>query len=246
MSAADNFAWKLSRAAYAEAAAVIRQLSPIEPDLAALPAALDSITVDSFTPDQITSAWRGLYLSIYELPRRLILVGSIDAAPELAGLAEDAAELLVVETDSQSVSTAELLPRGTQWRSLSEFGANLGFEDRFKLTTALVHSLQPEAVLIMGSRVGWEMLARHGGAISSYTSLFAAVVASPDVSATNLLVSYLRTCIPVLSILYGPDERALRHIADVFGLSPGERNKLRDLNDWRDAHGFLSASWIEK
>ena len=35
-----------------------------------------------------------------------------------------------------------------------------------------------------------------------------------------------------------PSERALRRIADLFGLTPDERGKLRDLRDWRDAPGL--------
>jgi hypothetical protein len=242
MSAADDLAWKLSCDAVAEAAAVIQALSSIEPDLVAMSETLQTIPIFSTPPDRCASAWRGLYLSIYQLPRRLILVGAIDDVAELAGLGEDTAGLLIVETDAQSVSTAELLPRGTQWRSLTEFGEGLDTEDRVKLATALVNGLQPTALLVMGSRAGWEMLARHGSAIRSNTALFAAATASPELSAAHLLRSYLRSCIPMLSALYGPDERSLYSIADLFGLTPGERGKLRALPDWRDAHGFLFAS----
>ena len=150
MTAADDVTWKLSRAAIAEAEAVIQSLSPIEPDLAAMPASLETVRLLSFTPDRCTSAWRGLYLSIYKLPRRVVLVGSIDDAPELAGLSENTAGLLIVETDTQEVSTAELLPSGTEWRALTEFGADLDAEDRVILATALVHSLQPAALLEIG------------------------------------------------------------------------------------------------
>lgn len=240
MTAADDLTWKLSSAAIAEAEVVIQALSPIEPDLAAMPSSLETVRLLSFTPDRCTSAWRGLYLSIYQLPRRLVLVGSIDDATELAGLPEDTAGLLIVETDTQQISTAELLPRGTQWRALTEFGADLDAEDRVKLATALVHSLQPTALLVLGSRAGWEMLARHGGAIRSNTALFAVAAASPELSAAKLLGDYLRRCIPVLSALYGPDQRALHRIANLFGLTPGERSKLRALRDWQDTYGFLS------
>lgn len=245
-SAADAFAWKVSRAALAEAEAVIQMLSPIEPDLATMVHPLEAIQVISFTPDEVTSAWRGLYLSIQTLPRRIVLVGSIDDTPELAGLADHMSELLVVETDAAVVSTATLLPRGMQWRSLSEFGASLEAEDRFKLTTAVIHNLQPATALIIGSRAGWEMLAQHGRALSFSTTLFAVVAASPGVSAASLLASYLLKCMPRLSALYGADEQALHHIAELFGLSQLERNKIKGLKDWRDAQGFLSLRSLQK
>ena len=242
MSAINPQSWKLSAAAVEEARVVIQALSPLEPDLAAISRALEALPIQSFAPDRTSSAWRGLYLSLYTLPCRIVLVGSIDSTSELADLADDTSSgLLIVETDVSIVSTAELLPRGTQWRSLAEFGVDLDAEDRVKLATALVNGLQPAAVLVMGSRAGWEMLVRYGGALRSNAGLFAAVAASPDLSAVNLLGDYLRKCIPVLSALYGPSERALRRIADLFGLSADQRGKLRDFRDWRDDQGFLSA-----
>jgi hypothetical protein len=95
--------------------------------------------------------------------------------------------------------------------------------------------------MVMGSRAGWEMLARHGRALRSGAALFAAISASPDFSAANLLQDYLRKCIPVLSQIYGPSERAMHRISDLFALPPDENGKLRDLRDWRDDQGFLSS-----
>jgi hypothetical protein len=241
MTTTDDLDWKLSRAAIAEAEAVIEALSPIEPDLSVVRSSLQSFPLQSFTPDRLALAWRGLYLSIYQLPRRIMLVGSIDDAPELAGLAEDTDGLLIVETDAQLVSIGELLPHGTQWRSLTEFGADLDAEDRVYLATALVNGLQPTALLVMGSRAGWEMLARHGGALGSNTLLSATTAASPDLSAANLLGLYLRKCMPMLSVLYGPNEQSLRRIAALFGLTPGERKRLREFRGWQDGHDFLSS-----
>jgi hypothetical protein len=242
MSAAEDLSWKLSRATVVEARSVIQVLSPLEPDLAAMSGTPEALPIQSFAPDRTDLAWRGLYLSLYSLPRRIVLVGSIDATVELADLADDTAGLLIVETDAPIVSTAELLPRGTEWRSLTEFGAGLEAEDRVKLTVALVSGLQPAGVLVMGSRAGWEMLGRHGGALRSNTALFAAITGSPDISAVNLLGEYLRKCLPVLTALYGPGERALRRIAGLFGLTADECGKLHDLRDWRNDLGFLSES----
>jgi SAM-dependent methyltransferase len=233
---------KISRAAIAEAEAVIQAVGSIEPDLVGRPGSLETFPVGSFEPDRHTRAWRGLYLSIYQLPKRLILVGSIDDAPELAALVEHTAGLLIVETDAKTVSTAALLPRGTQWRALSEFGEGLDAEDRVKLAAALLNGLQPAALLILGSQAGWEMLARYGSAIRSHTTLFAAITAAPELSAADLLAKYLRSCIPVLSALYGSDEQALYRIAGLFGLTPEDQSKLRPLRDWRDSSGFLTAS----
>ena len=237
MSAAGN----LSCGAIEEAASLIQALGAIEPDLAALPRALATIPSIPSAPDRCALAWRGLYLSIFEPPRRVVLVGSIDSTPELAGLAEDKAGLLIVETDAIAVSTAELLPRGTQWRSLTEFGAGLDPEERVILATALINGLQPTSALILSSQTGWEMLLRHGSALACNTTLFAAMAATPNLSMTDLFRTYLRRCLPVLSALYGPDERSLRRIAEMFALTPADCRKLRE---WRDAGGFPSAPGV--
>ena len=240
MTAAVGRPGPLSRAAIADVQALIEAMSPIEPDLAAIPEHLERLSVFAFAPDRCTSAWRQLYLSIYQLPRRLVLVGSIDDSPELAELIDSAPGMLIVETDAERASTAESLTLGTQWRSLSEFGVDLDLEDRVNLVTALVHSLQPTALLVWGSRAGWEMLAEFGAALRSNTALFAAVASSPEFSATHLLRSYFRNCIPVIVALYGDDEQQLQRIADLFGLPPGEHWRLRSLKRWRESDGFLA------
>ena len=242
MSGVGGISRNLSRDAIADARAVIEALAAIEPDLGAMPKALATLPFFTSAPDRLALAWRGLYLSIYQLPRRVVLVGSIDNAPELAGLAGDTAGLLVVETDAMTVSTAEFLPRGTQWRSLTEFGADLDPEDRVELATALVNGLQPASVLILGSRTGWEVLVRYGNAIRCNTALFAALAAEPPM--TDLLRTYLRRCLPALTAVYGPDERALQYIADRLRLTPADRVKLREWRDSRDVHGFLAASGV--
>jgi len=230
----------LSRAAVADVRALIEAMSAIEPDLAALPKPLETLAVATwFAPDRCTAAWRRLYLSIYELPQRLVFVGAIDNAPELAALLKDTSGTLIIETDAQVVSTAELLPSHTQWRSLSEFAVELDAEDRIRLATALVNGLQPAALLVWGSRIGWEMLARHGRAFRSNTALFGAFASAPEISAVDLLRSYFRSCISVISALYSADEQELRRFAALFGLPSSEYWKLRDLKKcWEDRDFF--------
>jgi hypothetical protein len=230
---------RITRDAVAEVRAVIQALSPIEPDLAALPETFEAVSVESFTLDRCAAAWRKLYLSIYELPQCLVLAGSIDETSKQVLLVESSTRLLIVETDVQLVSTAEFLPRGIQWRSLSEFGADLDLEDRIKLVTALVNGLQPAALLVSGSQTGWEMLARYGRALRHNTALFGITESTSGLSSDPLLSKYFRRCIPVLSALFGPDEHELHSFAAMFGLPPSERDKLRNLRDWRGGEGFL-------
>lgn len=246
MTAADHL-WRLSPAAMAEAEALIRDLGGFEPDLAAISReALETAPINSFAPDRVTTAWRRLYLSIYDRPQRIVLVGAIDNSPELADLADPVEGLLVVETEAPGVSTAELLPRGAQWRSFSEFGENLDFVDRLRLAMTLINSLQPASVLVHGSLAGWEMLTRHGGALALASRLFATITPTSDLSVVDMLERYVRKCFSDLTKLYGPDQQALRRIASQFGLPASELHKLQSLRDWREPQGFLAPSLGEK
>jgi hypothetical protein len=230
----------VSREAIAETREIIRVMSPIESDLISLPTALEVLPVATFAPDRCTSAWRRLYLSIDKLPQKIVLVGSIDDASGLAALVQQNSGMLIVETDAEHVSTAEVLPPHTCWRSLAEFEEGLDEDDRVKIVTALINSLQPLALLIWGSRAGWEMLSKHGSAIGSNTALFAAMVGSLNTSAEDLLRRYFRTCVPVISALYSADKPKLQQFAGWFGLPPSEDAKLQDLRQCSEAGGFLA------
>jgi hypothetical protein len=240
MNTALGLPGPMSRAVIADVQELIEAMSPIEPDLATIRKPLDKLPATTFALDRCTSAWRRLYLSIYQLPRRLVLVGSIDDSPELAELIDSAPGMLIVETDAQMAATAESLTLGMQWRSLSEFGVDLDLEDRVQLATALVQSLQPVGLLVWGSRAGWEMMARYGAALRTNTGLYAAVASSPEFSANDLLRNYFRDCIHVISALYGPDEQQLQRSADLFGLPPSEHWRLRHLTSCRESDGFLA------
>ncbi len=219
----------VSSAAIAQTKALIRAFSEIEPDLAVVPEALDTLLSFPTLPDRSMLAWRGLYLSLHEVPTHLFLVGCIDKEPDLAKAVAAQDGLLVLETDTNAVSTAEALPRGMQWRSLAEFAPDLDVDDRVRIVTALANGVQPAALTVWGSRAGWELLERCGAALRRDTVLFATATAAPDLPAPDLLRAYFRPCLPVLTALYGPDREELERLACRFGLPPAEGNKLREL-----------------
>lgn len=223
----------VSKAAVVATKRLIEAFAELEPDLAAIPGTLAKLPARPLAPDRSMAAWRALYLSIDELPKHVVLVGCIDGQPDLADAFGERQGLLVVETDSTEASTAEALPRGTPWRSLSEFVPDLDAADRIRLVTALVNNLQPAALTVRGSRAGWEVVSRYGKALRRSTSLFATTTASPEPEIPDLLRSYLRACLPALSALYAPDQEELDRIASRFGLPPSVRKKLQVLR--RDA-----------
>jgi hypothetical protein len=218
---------------------LIREFADTEPDLAMVPDALESLRCLTIDPDRSMAVWRSLYLSLYDLPSSIVLVGSIDDAPGLATAVLEATGVLVIEMDSTVCSTAEQLPRGVEWRSLAEFDGGLDTEDRVRVAFALINHLQPAALLVWGSRVGWEVLARVGPALRLATALFATTHPAPDLPTSDLLRQYFRTCAPSLAALYGPDRAELQRIAALFGLPPGEHTKLRTWDEMEDAGGFL-------
>ena len=225
----------------AEVRATILALSAVEPDLVAVPEALETLPVLQIAPTRRALAWRRLYLSIYEVPRHVLVIGSIDDVTDLDALEEDTQGLLIIETDAKVVSTAEVLPNQIPWRSLSEFDPDLDLDDRAEMVAALINGMQPHSVLVWGSQAGWEMLARHGVRFHRDTALFATATASPNRAAADLVRHYFRACIHVLSAFYGPDMQELHFTARLLGLPHVNHYKLRDLRTWLDADGFLGA-----
>jgi hypothetical protein len=137
----------------------------------------------------------------------------------------------VVVVDAAVPPTAERLPPGTPWRALAEFEGRLNHEDRVAIVTALIHNLRPEAVLGMGSRAAWEVIARHGAVLARRTELFGALIApgrdGPEPEAPGLGIRYLRRCLPVVSAIYADDAGWIEDVAERNGLPPAERRKLR-------------------
>ncbi|AMJ62699.1 hypothetical protein [Bosea sp. PAMC 26642] len=227
----------LGRETMAEIHALIERLGDIEPDLLTLQSEIEALPVPMTIYDETSEAWRGLYLSLFSIPRSIVFVGSLDDTPELADLVANADDLLIVETDMATIPGAEHLPRGAEWRALSEFSSSPNLERNVAIATALVNNLQPRAVLVWGSRAGWEMIARHGAALRHNTRLFATSASMPDGESIDTL-HYLSAHIPLLSALYAPDPHLVALIDKEAGLPPGERDKLRSYGDWAGPADF--------
>ncbi len=155
----------ISPAAIEAAAALLAS----QPRLGAQLPTLDTIALA--TPPAWFAAWRRLYLSLATPPSHLVLVGHIDSTPSLASHATRQTGLLVLETDSARIAIGDLLPPGTDWRSLAEFGPALTLADRADLLATLIATLRPESTQILASQAGHAMMARHGAALSSLSRL---------------------------------------------------------------------------
>ena len=227
-----------SQAAIVEAQMLIAAFSDTEQDLAALPDFIEGLPLVSNTPDRCMLAWRGLYLSLHEVPRHLVLVGSIDDADNLARVTEGVPGLLIVETDTDIATTAEGLPADAPWRSLAEFRPDLDALDRLRIVTALATSFQPTTLMVWGSQAGWDLVSKHGATLARGTALIAVAAATPALAQDQVLRAYLRPCLPHLTVLYCPDEQAMQHTASLFGLPAPLRDKLRSFSALTPASGF--------
>lgn len=215
-----------SQAAIADARAVIAGLSLIEPDLLALPHDLGSLHVPTIKPGRPEQAWRRFYLSVSDQPKTIILVDSIDATSTLAEVIDETSGLLVIETDIATPSVAGALQFGTQWRSFSEFESSLNSEERLRLTIAAVNGLQPETILVWGSRTGWDMLSRHGKALRLTTAIMAVDKCVEQLDPVTMMQTYWRKSFHVLSAVLSHDPRALGDLAQRFGISATDRGKI--------------------
>jgi hypothetical protein len=225
----------------AEARASMREFAALEPDLVDLLALdLQALPVVPPEPEARAGGWRGLYLSLDRAPRRIVLVPSLDDDETERHLSrllraahsiDDADSTMLVIVDAAVPPTAERLPPGTPWRALAEFEERLNHEDRVAIVTALIHNLRPEAVLAMGSRAAWEVIARHGAVLARRTELFGALIApgrdGPGPEGPGLALRYLRRCLPVVSAVYADDAGWIEDVAERHGLPPAERRKLR-------------------
>jgi hypothetical protein len=245
--------------AVAEARALMREFAPLEPELADLLAVdLQALSVVPPEPEARAGGWRGLYLSLDRAPRRIVLVPSLDDETErhlslllqCAHSIDDEDATLLVVVDAAVPPTAERLPHGTPWRALAEFEERLNHEDRVAIVTALIHNVRPEAVLAMGSRAAWEVIARHGAVLARRTELFGALIApgrdGPGPEGPGLALRYLRRCLPVVSAVYADDAGWIEDVAERHGLPPAERRKLRLLPPLGSPSSGASSSGAEE
>jgi hypothetical protein len=191
--------------------AAIDAVAHIEPDLASLRGSLRALPVLPSIPLGRDAAWRALYRSLGRAPRRIILVPGLDDAsiaraisPALAVVPPAAApteSLLVLATDEEVPASTEALPPGVSVRSLGEFAAHADAGDRLALTVALIHAMQPQSILLVGSVAGTRAVASHGAAIGTYSSIYALAPAIPP-TAADPVVMRARSILPHLALLY--------------------------------------------
>ena len=221
-----------------EARAMIALVAGIEADLADLPMALERLPVVSLALGQAELTWRSLYLSLDTVPRRILLVGHLDAAPELAALPDDPT-LLVLETDGHLASIGTHLPPRVAWRSLAALAPGLDEAERARVVAALLNAFRPAAIMAWGSHAGGETICRHGANLRVDARLFLAWTDAPTRDAAEMMRRHFRRSLPFVTLSYAADMQALTAMADALGLPAGARGHLRPLDAWRAAEGFL-------
>jgi hypothetical protein len=216
-----------SQAAIADAQALVAEFSTIEPDLLALPDYLGDLRVADIRPAAAEQAWRTLYLSLFAIPKTIVLVDSIDEIAASGFSIDELDELLIVETDTATVSICDALPFGTNWRSFAELHVGLTEEDRLRVAIALINGLRPTTLILWGSRSGWEMLARYGKALRQNTRIIAVDRPVPGLNPEQMMREYWRNSAPDLASILSADPDALKASAGRFGISSRDRAKIR-------------------
>ncbi|MBA4010686.1 MAG: hypothetical protein C0481_02355 [Phenylobacterium sp.] len=223
-----------SLATAASAAETVRRFATTEFDLMRLQSQdLTALPIVRPTQGGLPIAWEKLYLEMHGRPSRIILCGSFANSPAAGRIARATAELhgadslFVLATDEAAPRPPEGLPRGVRWRSLAEFGADLGSFDRSALVTALLHCVQPEAVMVVDSLAGWESMYLRGAPLSKMMRLYGVLGAGTSTDAHSGRV--FRRCFPSMSAFYSEDERQLRSLADRFGVPASAYGRLRSL-----------------
>lgn len=234
-----------SQGAVAAATDLIKEFSALEFDLARLRTQpLDALRVAPDLPQSLADGWRNLYLSLDRVPRTLLIVPSLDderlrryllCVCNYAIASGDPSALLVLAVDEALASVGAALPRGVIWRSLAEFHLDLEFQHKVAILVALIHSLRPQAVLVLDSHAGWHAIARHGAAMCRYSGLFAAC-AGPVQNASAITEDggferrYLRQCLPSLAAVYASDPQWIEEFTARSGLPAASRQKFRLLS----------------
>lgn len=231
-----------SQGAVAAAIDLIEEFSASEFDLARLRnQPLDALPVAPDLPQSLADGWRNLYLSLDRVPRALLIVPSLDderlrrhllCVCNHAIASGNPSALLVIAVDEALPSVGATVPRGVIWRSLAEFHPDLEFQHKVAILIAFIHSLRPQAVLILDSHAGWDAIARHGAAMCRYAGLFAAcagpVQNAPAVGEDgDFERRYLRQCLPSLAAVYASDPEWIEEFGARSGLPAASRRKFR-------------------
>jgi glycosyltransferase involved in cell wall biosynthesis len=185
------------------------------------------------------TVWRRLQPALAAPCRRIILVPWLrhGGAERVALSALRAAEAqdgpgsaLLVVTDSKVLDTASWLPAQTRLMVLEGAEGFLSLEDRVALVTALIQSVRPVAVLNVNSRVGWEMLLRHGRPLAQLTRLSAYVFCEDhDLWGRRVDYAYLhlRAALPHLVAVHSDHIAFLEGFGNDHSLPAREAAKLR-------------------
>jgi hypothetical protein len=156
----------------------------------------------------------------------------------------DPAALLVLAADETRPSVAADVPGGVVWRSLAELRPDLDVEEKVAIVIALIHTLRPQAALVLESEVGWRAVARQGAALSRLCGLFAAFVApvedAPEgAREDNVALRYVRECLAFLAAVYTSDPAWIEDLAARYGLPAATRRNFRLLPPAAD-----DAEWV--
>lgn len=130
--------------------------------------------------------------------------------------AHGATSVLVVLTDHDREEAPHLLPADVQCISLLRIEPALSLPERAELVDLLIRSLQPEAVLNVGSAACWEAVKRGGRKLRHFARLFAMLPEQAD----------LRHCLPFLTGVYFDSPARIGEVVQQLGIPESLQSRL--------------------
>ena len=99
--------------------------------------------------------------------------------------------VLVIATEDADSPWADKLPSGVRFVEFGKETRGLDFNKQVVVAARLLVQLAPHTIHVINSRVGWECIARHGLALTQFSSLYASLFCD-DYTSRMVPVGYAR------------------------------------------------------
>jgi len=180
----------------------LRELAYIEPELLPADDSVDRFQFYSVPVDSAPGrAYRELINAVGASPTsHIIMVPWLKAGGADRGAlyhvraimeTDPDARVLVIATEDAESPWAQKLPSGVRFVEFGKATRGLDFNKQVVVAIRLLVQLAPRTIHVINSRVGWECIARHGLALTQFSSLYASLFCD-DYTSRMVPVGYAR------------------------------------------------------
>ena len=205
-----------------------RAMDEIEPGIFATKKQRAWMVRESAPESVAGRAYPAVGRAVADEPSHLLLISPQAAAewstcvrPFVQAACEAAdAQVVCIATDCRLPTPAIDLPRQATLVELAKYAGTLTPAEQEILLTRLLLQKRPKTIHVIGSRLGFEVLSRRGGALSTFSRLYVSVQGDErrnDGQPAGLGVEYLHRCVDYLTHIFANDphhaERQIRQLA---------------------------------